>query len=448
MLLQSLVALTSGETDCAALASLTTQLAEVSASCDTLMMELLRTCDQRAQIQRVQEVHISSALAMALRKLNASYGKRTDELKAARQDAEHLKAELEEAWKVAQDMAQEMDDLENFHSGFSSESDLGEDDSRIEESVRLAEVIGVTGKAVATKATLTQLAAKERERNDYENHSQRVTAARKRSSRMSKTGLRLPKSTKGSSPSTPTAERRASISSRTSRGSRSKGARRRSTEESASPGSQPPIPALRVDTASLKKSPKDDSFLEMAETRPASPASPLPPSAPPPPLPGSASLSTGKQRAAPRSGLISHLHPGHSPSAPQSDAPPPHDRRDTLDFIIPPITISPAEGDAEHDLRNTRRVQSLQPPPPPPMRARSSDPDDGPRRPSGDFQHFDGWQFAEPPPKSVRRRSMPLTATGAGPPPPRVFEPPPEYSAHAPAGSSRPHTAHVFQSNQ
>lgn len=217
---------------------------------------------------------------MALRKLNASYAKRTGELREAREQVDHLRAELEEAWKVAEDMAQEMDDLDNFQTGFSSESEPeeDEDDTRMDESVRLAEVIGVTGKAVAMKATLTQLVAdraKERERNDYENHSQRVSAARKRSSRTSKASLRLPKTSKGSAPSSPTpAADHSSISSRRSR-SRSKSRRRRSAEESVPSSFKPPVPALQVDTVSVKKSPKDDSFLEMAETRPVSPASPL-----------------------------------------------------------------------------------------------------------------------------------------------------------------------------
>ncbi|EKM50567.1 uncharacterized protein PHACADRAFT_263918 [Phanerochaete carnosa HHB-10118-sp] len=433
MLLQSLVALSSGEQDCAALAGLVTQLAEVTAACDGLMMELLRLTDQRAQIHHVQEVHISSALAMALRKLNASYGKRTEELKGVKQEIEHLKAELEEAWRVAQEMAQEMDDLENFHSGFSSESDMdtGDDDMHIEESVRLAEVIGVTGKAVATKATLTQLVTdrvKERERNDYENYSRRVTAARKRSIRMSKTSLRLPKSVKGSVPPTPTADN-ASISSRASI-SRGKSIRHRSGGEAGPSSFKPVSPVLQVDAASTKKLRKDNSFLEMAPTRPVTPTTPLPPTSLPP-LPGAEDPASGQ-------------------SALPGDAQHPSERRATLDFDIPPITISPAGGDAENDPHNIRRVHSMQPSP----RARSSSPDDGPRRSSNDYTKFDGWPLLDSAPKSVRRRSMPLTgasvassAEEAFVPPPRAFSPPPSYSVHAP-GPSHPHTFDTSRPSQ
>ena len=58
MLLQSLVALSAGECDSAAIASLTTQLADVTASCDGLMLEVLRAVDQRAVVGRDQEVRI------------------------------------------------------------------------------------------------------------------------------------------------------------------------------------------------------------------------------------------------------------------------------------------------------------------------------------------------------------------------------------------------------
>lgn len=446
MLLQSLVALSTGEGDCAAIASLTTQLAEITASCDTLMMDILRAADQYAQIQRIQEVHVSSALAMALRKLNASYAKRTGELREAREQVDHLKAELEEAWKVAEDMAQEMDDLDNFHSGFSSESEPEEDDTRMDESVRLAEVIGVTGKAVAMKATLTQLVAdraKERERNDYENHSQRVSAAKKRSSRASKASLRLPKSSIGSVPPTPTGDR-SSVSSRPSRRgrSRSKSRKRRSTAEESAPGSfKPPVPSLQVDQMAYRKSPKDDSFLEI-ETRPVSPASPRLQDLPP--LPNSAVSLTCKSASQSQTDdrLTSLTAARLLPAQPEASTSTAHERRATLDFDIPPITISAPDDDTAHSGRSLgRRVQSYQPP-----RARSQGPEDGLRRASSDYKRFDGWPWQGPSTKKSRRQSLPLDGfaaeTDAGPappalvdaPPPRVFSPPP------PSYSTRPPT--------
>lgn len=436
MLLQSLLAASSGEGDCSAVASLTTQLAEVTAACDALMLEVVRAVDQRAQLQHVQEIHVSSALGMALRKLNASYAKRTGELRDAREHAATLQAELEEAWKVAEDMAQEMDDLDNFETGFSSPSEPDEDDTRIDESVRLAEVIGVTGKAVAMRATLTQLHTtrlkeretereRERERSDLENHTSRVSAARRRSSRASKASLRLPKTPKSAAPDS--AVERASITSRGSR-SRSKSVRRRSaaTSGEAAPSSyKPPVPSLQVDTATLKKSPKDGSFLEI-ETRPVSPASPTGPTAVPPlPTNMDAFICEYSFPAAQRS--ESHIRTAAHDTTPT-------DKRATFDFDIPPITVSGPEDDTRSLGRvSSRRVQSMQPPP----RSRSQEPAaTGLHRAPSDAKRFDGWPWqASPAPtdKHARRRSMPLTALGTADtinePPPRVFSPPPEYTA-------------------
>ena len=94
MLLQSLIALSASECDGPALVNLTTQLANITCSCDRLMEEMLRISDQRSQVQRLQDVHDASALAMALRKLNGSYAKRTAELQKARSEVEALRAEL------------------------------------------------------------------------------------------------------------------------------------------------------------------------------------------------------------------------------------------------------------------------------------------------------------------------------------------------------------------
>ena len=262
MLLQSFMALAAGgELDCVAMVNLTTQLAEITVSCDRLMETMLRTADQRAQIQHLQDVHISSALAMALRKLNGSYAKRTAELKEARAHIEQLKAELEDAWNIADDLAREMDDLDNFHSGFSSgeEGDdtasgpmRAEDDTLNDASVRMARVVPILGTAVASKATLTNLAedvsrpppsaglpTPDRDMD----RTSRVSAARKRSSRTSKASLRIPKNQTG----TQAADRTSVYSKR----SRSKSLK----------GQEPAVPSLPV-----------DSFLEMAETRPTSPA--------------------------------------------------------------------------------------------------------------------------------------------------------------------------------
>ncbi|KAI0684981.1 hypothetical protein BC835DRAFT_1310264 [Cytidiella melzeri] len=376
-LLQSILAVASGDGDLSALGTLVTQLADVTAACDKYMLQLLDVADQKAQIQQMQEVHVSSALAMALRKLNASYAKRTTELRQSREQIEQLKGELEEAWQVAEDMAQEMDDLDNFHSGFSSEEEEGDaadDEQRADDSVRLAEVIGITGTGVAMKAKLTKLhtdAAREREDGDVP-RQRRVSAARKRSSRASKASLRIPRTPRKGAV---TADH-ASIASKAS-GSSGKA---RSVN-----GLVPPLPE---GSAAAKKGSKPDSFLEMAPTRPATPATP----SDPPPLP------TGQ----------SYLHQ-FSPPSPSLDSPSTQSKRATLNFDIPPITIHPAEDEAGSSSKGvTRRVHSMQASP-----VSRTPPNELPavgsslRRATSEHKTFDAWPWGGS--KRARRRSMPLS---------------------------------------
>ena len=271
-LLQSILALAGGDGDITALGSLVTQLADVTAACDKFMLQLLTVADHKAQIQHIQDVHVSSALAMALRKLNASYAKRTAELRQSREQIEQMRGELEEAWKVAEDMAQEMDDLNNFHSGFSSDEDV-DDEHIVDDSVRLAEVVGITGTGVAMKARLTKLQTDTtRAREEAENSRQRiVSAARKRSSRASKASLRIPRTPRRA----PSTADRTSVMSRASAGS---------SKAHGTNGVVPPVPGPRVVEdvePTIQKIPKVDSFLEMAPTRPVTPTTPEEP----PPLP-------------------------------------------------------------------------------------------------------------------------------------------------------------------
>lgn len=53
--------------------SLATQLAEITASCDMLAEELVRTTDQIRQITKLVDVHWASALAIALRKVSSPF---------------------------------------------------------------------------------------------------------------------------------------------------------------------------------------------------------------------------------------------------------------------------------------------------------------------------------------------------------------------------------------
>jgi len=228
-LLQSLNALAcitpvSGENGMSTLGTLIQQLAEVTASMDRFTETLLTASEHRSQLAQVQEKHLSSALAMALRKLNASYAKRTDDLKGARARIAALQTELEEAWKVAEGMAEEIDDLENLKNEYAmgdrlenGEAEANQDDDPTIVSVVNAQVVPVTGKAVVSKATLVGSpppkgdgklfgppnthARRPRTANGStgeRDQSSKLSAARKRISLISQSAIKIQRSNSGS----------------------------------------------------------------------------------------------------------------------------------------------------------------------------------------------------------------------------------------------------------
>ncbi|KAF9269328.1 hypothetical protein L218DRAFT_1072931 [Marasmius fiardii PR-910] len=92
--------------------SMLSQLSEASAECDKLAGDLVKICDQIKEIQQLMDNHSASTLAVALRKLNSSYAKRTDELVRARERISQLEGEKEDAWKEAERLASRLDELE------------------------------------------------------------------------------------------------------------------------------------------------------------------------------------------------------------------------------------------------------------------------------------------------------------------------------------------------
>ncbi|KAJ3818548.1 hypothetical protein F5880DRAFT_1683054 [Lentinula raphanica] len=90
---------------------LATQLSETKVECDRLTQELASVADQITQVTRLIDNHWASALAIALRKLNGSYGKRTSELIEAKAKLDLLQEELNETWSEAEKLAEEMDGL-------------------------------------------------------------------------------------------------------------------------------------------------------------------------------------------------------------------------------------------------------------------------------------------------------------------------------------------------
>ncbi|KZT07348.1 uncharacterized protein LAESUDRAFT_812328 [Laetiporus sulphureus 93-53] len=394
MLLQSLNVLSFADStdagDREALANMTTQLSEVTAACDRLMETLLTISDQRAQIQRIQDVHTASALAMALRKLNASYGKRAVELKEARSKISELQEELEEAWQVAEEMAQEMDDLDNFDFGYPDEqyddvsAVVGDaftersvlvGDSVTERSVQLAQVVGVTATAVASKATYANVQYNQPP-PPVADRVNRVQAARRRSVRTSRASLRIARtpSASGERPSGPL--RRAQ--------SRSHSVRRAASSSEGVPR----VPIIHIDTVGYK----GGSFLELSETRPTTPATAAAVSPTlPPPLP----------QFAPKRNTLEVPAPSPNPTIPS----PGFDRT-----IIPPLIMHRSKDDMDYQTLHerqqaSRRVKSLQP------RSRTNPlPDDlsnALRGTTSERRRLD-WSMAERP--KPRRYSVPVKA--------------------------------------
>lgn len=124
------------------------QLSDISAECDSLAEQLVRITDQIGQIRRLVDVHWGSALAITLRKLNGSYGKRTKDLLDARARITQLEAELDDSWKEAEKLARELDELEDDHD-IDFEEDTG--------VIRRAQIVSLPRSPPVTVMTIPPL---------------------------------------------------------------------------------------------------------------------------------------------------------------------------------------------------------------------------------------------------------------------------------------------------
>ncbi|KAJ7035553.1 hypothetical protein C8F04DRAFT_1394654 [Mycena alexandri] len=136
------------EKDAALVAKLTSQLSQTTADCDQLLEELLKIADQVGQIQHLLDVHWSSALAIALRKLNSSYGRRTSELINARAKITTLQAELNDAWQQAEVLAREMDNMD---------AEVASDEDEGDAVIEVAEVISLNHRKSPSAASQLSL---------------------------------------------------------------------------------------------------------------------------------------------------------------------------------------------------------------------------------------------------------------------------------------------------
>lgn len=120
-------------------------LSALSASQDENTESILRTSAQLAELRILREAHSTSALSVALRKLNASFARRTREIASLKEQLEQLQAERDEAWRVAEDLAKEMDERAEW------------EDLEGEEFDDLTEVVVNGQRVVAAPATLTRV---------------------------------------------------------------------------------------------------------------------------------------------------------------------------------------------------------------------------------------------------------------------------------------------------
>ena len=275
---------------------LLSQLCGTLSNLDLHAQNLLHAATHRMQLSAARDTHRASALAVALRKLNASYARRTRDLDKARANITLLRSEVEEAWKVAEEQATEVDKLKaaagatepqvSAMTGLGDSVDDDDDDassnalpdgaSADHTMISRAEVIDVTGKAIAAQARLTVMQTYDQSSprsppSAYDTRPpsspvtsgsislqrqpsrasqvSRVSAARKRSKRKSKASLRLPASISVRS--------RSNVRGEPSSRSASSKSRNRKGKEPAQ--AKPPVPWIPVDL--------EGSFLEM-EGRP------------------------------------------------------------------------------------------------------------------------------------------------------------------------------------
>jgi hypothetical protein len=80
-------------------------------SLDKLTEELHSVDEQLSQLKLLREVHSTSALAMALRKLNSSLLRQVADSRRLQEQVDMLEDERDEAWSQAQIVASELDDM-------------------------------------------------------------------------------------------------------------------------------------------------------------------------------------------------------------------------------------------------------------------------------------------------------------------------------------------------
>ena len=194
------------------LGNLISQASASIATCDSILASVLQMSDQQSQISIVQHRHWASSLGIALRKLNKAFERQGEEMKRALIRIQTLEDELEEAWREAEGMAAEIDEMEDSDEGEVDDVDDNQTLGNITLNTDLGQVMGVTSKAVLSKATLVtkvdpiasdtksvksvksfKSSRSRRSNKDGPSRSSRLSAAKTRSRTASNASLRLPK---------------------------------------------------------------------------------------------------------------------------------------------------------------------------------------------------------------------------------------------------------------
>ena len=135
------------------------ELAEVLSALDRLADNMHDIVHQMAQLKSLCDVHDTSALAMALRKINGLFVRQMAEKERLQEQIDALRTERDEAWKHAEDIAQDYDTLND----------------------RVSESASGCGDARENADALSSVSSK---------RSMRISAVRKSSVRLSQAGLR------------------------------------------------------------------------------------------------------------------------------------------------------------------------------------------------------------------------------------------------------------------
>ncbi|GJJ14690.1 hypothetical protein Clacol_008957 [Clathrus columnatus] len=106
------------------------ELNDTSYLADQLTKDLFHTMHRLQRLHRLMDVHTSSALAMAVRKLNSSFVKQIDDMTHMCQYLTQIEEEKEEAWATAESLEREVMELRDKLEAMSVGTPISDDSSR------------------------------------------------------------------------------------------------------------------------------------------------------------------------------------------------------------------------------------------------------------------------------------------------------------------------------